>query len=417
MPWSNGPARNRQAAPLPLCVLGFLCVLIVRLPISANANDDLALVLSGGGARGAYQVGFLRVLAREFADTWPGILTGVSAGGINAAYLAARREQFADRVEDLAAVWCGLRIDDVFRVDVGDLASRLVRWGGRLVSGGRKILSPSRSLVDTEPLRHLLEQLLQANHGRIDGIGRSLGDGWLRAMALTASSYTTGQSVTWVHARPDYGIHLWERPQRKSVTCEFRVDHVMASAALPFIFPAIEVDGAWYGDGGIRLTAPLSPAVHLGARRIIAVSTRYARSREEADRPAVSGYPPPAQVAGVLYNAIFLDQLDADAMQLRQINALIAGHPEERRLGLRPIELLVLRPSEDLGRLANAYEVDLPKAFRFFTRGLGTKETRSNDMLSLVMFQSDYVKRLIALGEEDAMRRIDEIRAFLNRRP
>jgi len=417
MPWSNGPARNRQAAPLPLCVLGFLCVLIVRLPISANANDDLALVLSGGGARGAYQVGFLRVLAREFADTWPGILTGVSAGGINAAYLAARRERFADRVEDLAAVWCGLRIDDVFRVDVGDLASRLVRWGGRLVSGGRKILSPSRSLVDTEPLRHLLEQLLQANHGRIEGIGRSLGDGWLRAMALTASSYTTGQSVTWVHARPDYGIHLWERPQRKSVTCEFRVDHVMASAALPFIFPAIEVDGAWYGDGGIRLTAPLSPAVHLGARRIIAVSTRYARSREEADRPAVSGYPPPAQVAGVLYNAIFLDQLDADALQLQQVNALAERLPADQRDGLRHIDLLMLRPSMDLGRLANEYEPELPRAFRFLTRGLGTRETRSNDMLSLVMFQSDYVKRLIALGEEDAMRRIDEIRAFLNRRP
>ena len=347
----------------------------------------------------------------------PGILTGVSAGGINAAYLAARQEPFADRVEDLAAVWSGLHIDDVFRVDVSDLASRLVRWGGRLVSGGRRILTPSRSLVDTEPLRRLLEQLLQTRNGRIDGIGRSLEDGWLRAMALTASSYTTGQSVTWVHARPDCGIELWERPQRKSVTCEFRVDHVMASAALPFFFPAVEVDGAWYGDGGIRLTAPLSPAVHLGARRIVAVSTRYARSREEADRPAVNGYPPPAQVAGVLYNAIFLDQLDADALQLQQVNALAARLPVDQRDGLRHIELLMLRPSEDLGRLANAYEPELPRAFRFLTRGLGTRETRSNDMLSLVMFQNDYVKRLIALGEEDATRRIDEIRTFLERRP
>jgi NTE family protein len=188
----------------------------------------------------------------------------------------------------------------------------------------------------------------------------------------------------------------------------------MASAALPFFFPAIEVDGAWYGDGGIRLIAPLSPAVHLGARRIIAVSTRYARSREEADRPAVSGYPPPAQVAGVLYNAIFLDHLDADALQLQQINRLIARLPESARDGLRDIELLLMRPSVDLGRLANEYEAELPSAFRFMTRGLGTRETRSNDMLSLMMFQRDYVRRLIELGESDAAARMGEIRSFLS---
>jgi NTE family protein len=371
-------------------------------------------VLSGGGARGAYQVGFLRVLAREFPEVVPGILTGVSAGGINAAYLAARREPFADRIEALATVWGGLHIDDVFRVDVHDLASRAIRWGGRMISGGRSVLPSARSLVDTAPLRQLLERMLHAVGGPIEGIERSLEDGWLRAIALTASSYTTGQSLTWVHARHDCGINAWERPQRKSETCRFSVSHVMASAALPFFFPAVEIDGAWYGDGGIRLTAPLSPAVHLGARRIIAVSTRYARSREEADRPAVSGYPPPAQVAGVLYNAIFLDQLDADALQLQQINKLVSCLPESERQGLRHVELLMLRPSIDLGRLANEYEPELPRAFRFMTRGLGTKETRSNDMLSLVMFQNDYVRRLIELGEADARARLGDIRVFLN---
>ena len=198
--------------------------------------------------------------------------------------------------------------------------------------------------------------------------------------------------------------------------CALRVDHVMASAALPFFFPAIKVDGQWYGDGGIRLTQPLSPAIHLGATRIIAVTTRYAKSKEEAEHPEIVAYPPPAQVAGVLFNAIFLDQLDSDAMQLRQINALIEKHPEDRRLGLRPIELLVVRPSQDLGRLANAYEADLPKVFRFFTRGLGTKETRSNDMLSLVMFQTDYIKRLIELGEHDAQDRCADIEKFLSKK-
>jgi NTE family protein len=219
--------------------------------------------------------------------------------------------------------------------------------------------------------------------------------------------------MTWVQARDDRGIHTWQRPQRKSVRCDLRVEHVMASAALPFFFPAVEVDGHWYGDGGIRLTAPLSPAVHLGARKIIAVATRYARTREEADRPAVAGYPPPAQVAGVLYNAIFLDQLDSDALQLNQINTLVARLPEAQRDGLRHIDLLMLRPSKDLGRLANEYEPELPPAFRFMTRGLGTKETRSNDMLSLVMFQTDYVRRLIELGESDAAAKRDEIRDFL----
>ena len=371
-------------------------------------------MFSGGGARAGYQIGFLRVLARECPDVVPDILTGVSAGGINAAYLAARQEPFAVKVEGLAEIWGNLRLEQVFKVDVRDLTSRIARWGGRLVAGGRLPLSTARSMVDTAPLNALLEHMLEADGSGIAGITRSLEDGWLRAIALTGSSYTTGQSVTWVQARDNCGITTWERPQRKSTICALRVDHVMASAALPFLFPAVQVDGAWYGDGGIRLTAPLSPAVHLGAERIIAVSTRYARTWEEADRPAVVGYPPPAQVAGVLYNAIFLDQLDADALQLRRINDLVASSREGESGGLRRIDLLMLRPSKDLGRLANDYEPELPRAFRFLMRGLGTRETRSNDMLSLVMFQSDYVKRLMELGEADAMAKLPEIRRFLS---
>ena len=328
-------------------------------------HSDLALMLSGGGARAAYQLGVLRFFAREFPDVVPGILTGVSAGGINAAYLAAHQEPFPVKVENLAEAWTAIRIDDVFKVDLRNLASRTVRWGGRLLSGGKYPLPPARSMVDTEPLRQLVARLLDAEGGEIPGIAKSLQAGWLRAVALTASSYTTGQSVTWVQTRADCGIQTWERPQRKSAPCVLQVDHVLASSALPFFFPAIQVDHAWYGDGGIRLTTPLAPAVHLGARRIIAVSTRYARSREEADLPAISDYPPPAQVAGVLYNAIFLDQLDADALEMLRINRLVARLPEPDRDGLRPIDLLMLRPSVDLGQLANAYEAALPRPLRF----------------------------------------------------
>lgn len=379
----------------------------------SDSQADLALMLSGGGARAAYQVGLLRVLAREFPGVVPGILTGVSAGGINAAYLAARQGTFVEKVEHLADIWSGIRIDNVFRVDLRDLAAHTVGWGSRLLGGGRQPLARARSLVDTAPLRELVGRLLEANGGEVPGIRQSLEDGWLRAIALTASSYTTGQSVTWVQTREDCRIDSWERPQRKSVGCRLGVEHVMASAALPFFFPAIEVDGGWYGDGGIRLTSPLSPAVHLGATRIIAISTRYTRSRDEADRPAIAGYPPPAQVAGVLYNAIFLDQLDHDALELGRINDLIARLPESERGGHRRIDLLLLRPSVDLGRLANDYEPDLPRPFRFLARGLGTRETRSNDMLSLVMFQPDYLRRLIEIGEADAVARMDDLRRFL----
>lgn len=355
----------------------------------------------------------MRYLAREFPSAIPDILTGVSAGGINAAFLAARQEPYPEKIEQLTGMWRDLHINQVFNVNIGDLAWRSLRWSGRLASGGTSPLPNAKSLVDTTPLREVLERELHAGKGPIPGIQTSLWNGWLRAFALTASSYTTGQSITWVQTREDDVMPSWERPARKSHCCPLRVDHVMASAALPFFFPAIEVDDAWYGDGGIRLTAPLSPAIHLGAKKIIAVTTRYARTREEADRPMITGYPPPAQVAGVLFNAIFLDQLDGDAMQLRLINELIKQLPEERRQGLRAIDLLVVRPSEDLGRLANAYEAELPKGFRFLTRGLGTRETRSNDMLSLVMFQPDYVKRLLDLGESDAEKRRADFERFL----
>lgn len=378
------------------------------------SDPSLALMLSGGGARAAYQVGFLRHLASRYPDLTPGIVTGVSAGGIIATYLASRPGRFADSVAALSDIWRSLGIADVFRVDPANLASRVARWGLRLISGGVSGTPRARSMVDTAPLRDLLVRRFDvAPDGTLVGISRNLRKGAVRAVALTASSYTTGQSVTWVQSSDPASAFTWTRPHYQGVSCFLRVDHIMASSALPLFFPAIRVDGAWYGDGGIRLTAPLSPAIHLGAQKIVAVSTRYARSDEEAGRPAVNGYPPPAQVAGVLLNAIFLDLLDADALRLQEINRLIGRLPPEARGTLRHIDLLVLRPSQDLGRLANEFEADLPRGFRFLVRGLGSRETRSNDMLSLLMFQQDYIARLIDLGEADARSRAAEIDAFL----
>jgi NTE family protein len=256
----------------------------------------------------------------------------------------------------------------------------------------------------------LLEGILGARDGAIPGIEANLQRGELKAAAITTSSYTTGQSITWVQG---CGIPQWERAHRKSVNVALGVRHVMASAALPIFFPAIEIDGQWCGDGGIRLTAPLSPAVHLGAGRILAISTRYQRTRAEADLPSVSGYPPPAQIVGTLFNAVFLDLFDADALTMERVNNAMEMLPLEKRQDYRTIRLIVLRPSRDLGKLANEYEARLPGAFRFLTRGLGTRETRSNDLLSLLMFQPDYLSRLIELGEADAEARREEIKDFL----
>ncbi len=366
--------------------------------------------MGGGGARAAYQVGVLRALSRERPHLSVPVVTGVSAGAINAAHLAAHHGSFAQACDELEQLWAGLRIDHVFRVDPLSLGRIVFRWMVQLGSGGA-VEPKVRGLVDTQPLREFLTEALHPVDGELTGIAANLARGRLRAIALSTSSYTTGQSITWVQGRE---IREWERPMRRSRRAVLSVEHVMASAALPLFFPAVELDGHWYGDGGIRLTAPLSPALHLGADRILAISTRHSPGPAEADAPVVRGYPPPAQVAGVLMNAIFLDLMDQDALRMERLNRLLGRLPEGQRDGLRPVSLLVLRPSVDLGRLATRFEPRLPRTFRFLTRGLGTRPSRSADVLSLLMFQEDFLQALLRKGEEDAEARMPELLAFVD---
>ena len=384
-----------------------------RLPNLDAGSAPVALVMSGGGARAAYQVGVLRALARHCPGFRPDIITGVSAGAINAASLASHPGDFREAVAALCGLWENLTTDHVFRTDGPSLLRIGWRWARRLLSGG-EAGQDAHGFVDTAPLRRLLRQHLDPDGTGIDGIEQNIRAGRLRAFGLTATDYATGRSVTWVQGN---SFRSWDLPKRKSIAARITVEHVMASAALPFIFPAVRVDGlggpAWYGDGGIRLTAPLSPALHFGAERILAVSTRYARTTREAERPATVGYPPPAQIAGVLMNGIFLDLLDQDATTLRRISHLTQACTSDEREGLRPVDLLVVRPSEDLGRLAGDYEPELPPTFRFLMRGFGTRETRSPDWLSLLLFEPDYLRHLIATGERDAEARIGELEALL----
>jgi NTE family protein len=367
----------------------------------------LALVMSGGGARAAYQVGILRAIARRWPAFRPDIITGVSAGAINAITLAARRTSFAEAVGLLSRLWSNLHSDNVFRTDPSSLRQIGWRWVRRLGSGGTAGRG-AEGMLDTDPLRQLISLVVGVDGD--EAIEHNIFAGELDAFAISATNYGTGRSVTWVQGR---NIRSWDVPEHQSIRTGIGVDHVMASAALPLIFPAVFVGGAWYGDGGIRQIAPLSPAVRLGAQRILAVNTRYPKTIEEAARPAVLDYPPPAQIVGVLMNAIFLDTMDQDTVTLRRISELVRRLPADERGDLAPVDLMVLRPSVDIGRLAAEYEVTLPGPFRFLMRGLGSLETESPDWLSMLLFEPAYLQRLIEIGEADAEAQINEIGAFL----
>lgn len=374
------------------------------------AEYDLGLVLTGGGARGAYQVGVLRWIARNYPDIHPPILTGVSAGAVNTAKLAAHPGTFGQAVEELEHLWRELTIEHVFRVDAATLSATAVRLGGRLVTGGLVRPRVMRALLDTQPLRELLTETLAPVGGEITGIDYNVAQGRLRAVGIITTSYSTGQTVVWLKGRQ---VSPWKRPQRRTEVGPITVEHIMASAALPIFFPAVRIGNEYFGDGGIRLAAPLSPALHLGADRILSVSTRYERTRAESGLPTVVGYPPPAQVLGVLLNAVFLDVVDQDAARLLNINRLLAKVPPEERGGMRLIRFISIRPSVDLAELAAGYEARLPRAFRFMVRGLGTREQRSPDVLAMLLFDAEYLGKLIDLGEADAERRAAELHGFL----
>ena len=380
----------------------------------ANHEDSLGLMLGGGGARGAYQAGVLLGIARRFPHLNFPILSGISAGAVNTIHVARHPGPLADCAQDLINLWLALSPERVYDIRSGPLMWNGFQWIARLMSGGfGRGREPMRGMVETNPLRKYLEGVIDRDSdGAIPGIQRNIDSGKLKAVALSATSYTTGQSVTWIQGKD---IELWQRPNRRTEPAKLTVEHVMASSALPMLFPAVNVGNEWYGDGGVRLTAPLSPALHMGATRILTISTKYQKTQAEAVMPATAGYPPPAQVLGTLYNAIFLDLIDEDIARLRKVNQILLNTPPEKRGNMRVVDIMVLRPSQDLGRLARNFEPRLPPFFRYVTRGLGTQKTASPDLISLILFQNDYLKALIELGEKDALAAGDAIQRFLER--
>ncbi len=363
--------------------------------------DRLAVVLSGGGARAAYQAGVLAELADRHPDLAPTIYTGVSAGAINAAFLAAHPGSFREATRALVDLWLSLSIDQVLRTDFATIAASFARWGGRLVSGGHgKPSRKARSLVDASPLRVFLADQLQGPDGAITGIQRNLEAGRLHAAAVSTLHYGSGDTYTWLQSNR---VEPWQRAGKRVVATRIAVSHVLASAALPIVFPAVRLEGGWHGDGGVRLTAPFSAAVRLGATRLLAVSTRGQRGRDATGLRRSRRYPSPAQIGGHLLDAAFLDLFDEDARRLEKVNQVCRALPRAAELGFRVIETLVVRPSRDLRPLAARHEAALPRALRFAGRGLGAREGGSG-MLSLLLFVPEFLAALVELGRLDATR-------------
>jgi NTE family protein len=389
----------------------------------SEPTPSTGLVLTGGGARAAYQVGVLKAVMQIRRDCGVqggnpfAVITGTSAGAINAAALASRADDVDAAVELLCKVWQDFRAEQVYRADSIGVIRTGARWLTMMSIGwviARWRLARPRSLLDNEPLRRLLHRLVDTR--RIQQVMR---DGHLQGLAVTASSYGSGLHVTFYDAVQD--IVPWTRSQRIAVRDSIGVSHLMASAAIPFVFPAVPltIDGRieHFGDGSMRQAAPISPAVHLGAQRILVIGA--GRMHEPpGPRAGSSEYPNLAQIAGHALSNIFLDALAVDVERLQRINSTLRLLPPEARMhtSLRPIDVLVIAPSERLDDMAAKHIGSLPVPIRAMLRGVGVSgrgdEARGAALASYLLFEAPYTRELMALGVADTMARRAEVAAF-----
>ncbi len=382
--------------------------------------DGVGLVLTGGGARAAYQVGALRAMAEIRRGNGPSpfrMLSGVSAGAINALSIAAGAEDFEVATSRLADTWRQLTPDRVYRTDARGLVAIGSRWVKDLSAGALLGSSRINYLLDTQPLHELLAESLP-----VARLLHHFKSGLLRGVAVSATSYVTGLAVTFFDGAKD--IQPWFRRTRLGVRQRLRLPHVLASAAIPIFFPPVRIHGQFYGDGCVRQTAPLSPVIHMGAERILAVGVQSLPPLEPPPQPSLApsrDWLPPSEIAGILLNSVFLDSLESDVERLERVNHTLRfvppGDHGTATQPLRSISTLVLRPSQDLGTLAADQYRHFPRMLRYLLKGIGATGETGSDLLSYLAFEPEYVGRLYELGYADTMRHRDEVEAFLEPSP
>ncbi len=369
-----------------------------------------ALVLAGGGARAAYQVGVLRAICEWLPRNAPcpfEVLVGTSAGAINATTLAAHAAHLDEGVHALEHVWGNFTVDQVMRVNRTSMMRAGLQWLFSLLSFGH-LLPPPRALLDTSPLRELLPRML-----RFDRLKESIAAGPVQALAVAATSYASGRAVAFFEARP--GVEEWTRVRRAGLRRAIDLEVLMASCAIPFIFPAARVDGEYYGDGAMRQLAPLSPAVHMGANRLLVVGTRVgAAASLLADSPDP---PSPGDLLGFVLDSLFADGLSVDLERLQQVNAMLLACEGDPAPGRKPIDVLVIQPSIDPVSIARKYVDRMPRSLRALLRTIGALEARGGLLVSYLLFDSAYTRELMRLGYEDAQARRTEILEFIREDP
>ena len=376
---------------------------------SPRMKPRAGLVLTGGGARAAYQVGVVKavrdILGNPVKNPFP-ILCGTSAGAINAATLAAFADNFTRAVGNLLEVWEHMRCELVYRTDVASILRRGVSWLAAMTWVSRQ--NPI-SLLDNAPLRDMLEKTMP-----FERIQQHIDAGALYAVCVTASGYTSGQSVSFFQGGS--GLEGWERNQRIGAGVMLKLEYLMASAALPFIFPAVKVHREYFGDGSMRQIAPVSPALHLGADRVLIVGT----GRQTADQARARSniYPSLAQIAGHALNSIFLDSLAVDIERLERINRTVQLIPrdklEESNVMLRPVKVLFITPSQPIERIAARFVHELPRSVRFILRPTGALSRSGSNLASYLLFEESFCRALIDLGYQDTMVREAEVKEFFS---
>jgi len=370
-----------------------------------NASEEpyepmLGLVLTGGGARAAYQVGVLKGIAEQLqrgSGSPFQVLTGTSAGAVSAIALASDPAHFRHAVYAIERVWREFRVHQVFRADALSMLKSGLHWILALVTGGA-LVRPPRSLFDNTPLWELLRKNLN-----FDGIPRGMYKQHLQAVGICATSYSDADSVTFYACSSP--IEPWTRPARKGARVQLTLEHLMASLSLPFLFRPIFLHQQYFGDGAMRQTSPLSPAIHLGANRLLVIGVGDPAAAG-LGMPALRAEPTFGQMFGFMLDSLFMDQLQWDLERLSSFGA---------DSNVRQVECLVLTPSEDLSEIARRHRSELPRSLRALLRAMGAQAGNSSagTLLSYLLFERGYTRELIALGLRDARARAEEIRAFL----